>query len=57
MAIEEVEKRVTDWLRLDTAFSRVLRECIERRAPLAPEVQKGIDEALGELERIQSGMP
>ena len=57
VAIDEVEKRVTAWLRLESPFSRVLRECIERRASLAPELQKNIDEALAELERIQAGMP
>ena len=57
VAIDEVEKRVTAWLRLDRPFSGVLRECIERRTPLAPELHKDIDEALTELERIQSGMP
>jgi hypothetical protein len=35
----------------------VLRDCIERRASLAADLQKNIDEALSELERIQSGMP
>jgi hypothetical protein len=57
VAIDEVEKRITDWLRLDRPFTGVLRECIERRDALAPELQKDIDEALTELERIQSGMP
>ena len=60
VAIDEVEKRVTDWLNqrhsLSSAFSQVLRQCIERRAPLGPELQKDLDEALSELERIQSGM-
>ena len=57
VAIDEVEKRVTEWLRLPDPFPRLLRDCIERRASLAPELQKNIDEALSELERIQSGMP
>jgi hypothetical protein len=57
VAIDEVEKRVTEWLRLPEKFPSLLRECIERRAPLAPDLQKNIDEALSELERIQSGMP
>ena len=61
MAIDEVEKRVTEWLQqrhaLSSTFSQTLRQCIERRAPLGPELQKDIDEALAELERIQSGMP
>ena len=57
VAIDEVEKRVTEWLRLDRRFTGLLRECIERRAALAPQLQKDIDEALSELERIQSGMP
>jgi len=52
---------MTDWLRqrhaLDEAFSKVLRSCIERRGALSAELQKDIDEALSELERIQSGMP
>ena len=55
MAIEEVEQRVTAWLRLESSFTSVLRGCIERRATLAPELQSGIDEALSELERIQAG--
>ncbi len=57
VAIDEVERRVTDWLRLEAPFSRLLRECIEQRAALPAELQKHIDEALAELERIQSGMP
>jgi hypothetical protein len=57
VAIDEVEKRVTEWLRLGSSFTALLRECIEQRAPLAPDLQKNIDEALAELERIQSGMP
>jgi len=57
VAIDEVEKRITDWLRLDAPFTRVLRDCIERRAALEPKLQNDIDEALSELERIQSGMP
>lgn len=57
VAIDEVEKRVTQWLGLPGAFSQVLRECIERRAPLPADLQKNIDEALAELERIQSDMP
>ena len=56
VAIDEVEKRVNGWLKLDGSFTRILRDCIERRAPLAPELQKNIDEALTELERIQAGM-
>jgi hypothetical protein len=56
VAIDEVEKRVTEWLGLQSSFTGLLRECIERRAPLASELQKNIDEALSELERIQSGM-
>lgn len=56
VAIDEVEKRVSDWLKLDDSFTKILRDCIERRAALAPELQKNIDEALTELERIQSGI-
>lgn len=60
VAIDEVEKRVTDWLRerhaISTSFTGVLRDCIERRAPLPPEIGKDLDEALGHLERIQAGM-
>ena len=61
VAIDEVEKRITDWLRqrhaLGESFSTLLRGCIERRSVLTGELQKDIDEALAELERIQSGMP
>ena len=61
MAIDEVEKRVTEWLRqrhpLSSPLSQALRECIAHRGSLAAELQKDIDEALAELERIQSGMP
>jgi hypothetical protein len=61
VAIDEVEKRVSDWLRqrhpLGESFATALRGCIERRDTLAPGLQKDIDEALAELERIQSGMP
>jgi chorismate-pyruvate lyase len=56
VAIDEVEKRVSDWLKLESSFTKILRDCIERRAALAPELQKNIDEALTELERIQAGM-
>jgi hypothetical protein len=35
----------------------MLRSCVERRSVVGPELQKDIDEALSELERIQSGMP
>ena len=57
VAIDEVERRVTQWLRLPGPFPTLLRECIERRSALPPELQKNLDEALSELERIQSGMP
>lgn len=61
VAIDEVEKRVTDWLNkrhsLSGLFSTTLRECIERRTNMPADLQKDIDEALSELERIQSGMP
>lgn len=61
VAIEEVEKRVTAWLgrrhSVGASFSEMLKQCIAARTPLAPELQKDIDEALSELERIQSGMP
>jgi hypothetical protein len=61
VAIDEVEKRVTEWLRqrhsLAAPFSQALRECIAHRNVLPDELQKDIDEALAELERIQSGMP
>jgi hypothetical protein len=57
VAIDEVEKRITDWLRLDAPLTRVLRDCIERRAALEAKLKMNIDEALTELERIQSGMP
>jgi hypothetical protein len=61
VAIDEVEKRVTEWLNkrhsLAGLFTARLRECIERRNDLPPQLQKDIDEALSELERIQSGMP
>jgi len=57
---ERQAQRMADWLNqrhsLSSAFSQVLRQCIERRAPLGPELQKDLDEALSELERIQSGM-
>jgi hypothetical protein len=60
VAIEEVEKRVTQWLAarhaVGESFAGSLRQCIERRAALAPDLQEDIDEALSELERIQSGM-
>ena len=61
VAIDEVEKRVTEWLRqrhpLDGSFSSVLRACIERRSALPADLQRDIDEALAELDRIQAGMP
>ena len=61
VAIDEVEKRVTEWLRqrhpLSSPFSESLRRCISERAPLPSDLHKDIDEALSELERIQSGMP
>lgn len=61
VAIEEVEKRVTAWLsqrhKLDGPFSETLKKCITSEMRLSVELQKEIDEALSELERIQSGMP
>jgi hypothetical protein len=61
VAIDEVDKRLSDWLRqrhtLPVPFSEMLRDCIGKRMPLPPELHKDIDEALSELERIQSGMP
>lgn len=61
VAIEEVEKRVTHWLRqrhpLEDSFSDVLRKTISARAALDEGLRKDIDEAMSELERIQSGMP
>ena len=57
VAIDEVEKRVTDWLRLQSPFTTLLRDCIGRRAALPAQLQKNLDEALSELERIQSGLP
>ena len=61
VAIDEVEKRVTEWLRqrhpLNESFPMALRDCIEKRGALSMELQKDLDEALAELERIQSGMP
>ena len=60
VAIDEVEKRVTEWLRqrhsLPALFSESLRQCISQRTPLPGDLQKDIDEALSELERIQAGM-
>ena len=61
VAIGEVEKRVTEWLGqrhdVGASFSARLRDCIAARAALPAELRKDIDEALSELERIQSGMP
>jgi hypothetical protein len=61
VAIDEVEKRVTEWLstrhEVEALFSARLKDCIAGRAVLPEELQKDIDEALSELERIQSGMP
>ena len=61
VAIEEVEKRVTEWLRqrhrLDDSFGEFLKKTIGARGALSEELRKDIDEALSELERIQSGMP
>ena len=60
VAIDEVERRVSEWLaqrhRLDGTFSTVLRACISERRALAAELSADLDEALGELERIQAGM-
>lgn len=51
---------MSEWLRqrhaLDDSFSTLLRGCIERRSGLSAELQRDIDEALSELERIQSGV-
>jgi hypothetical protein len=61
VAIDEVEKRVTAWLSqrhdVGDSFAGRLKQCITARTSLPPELQKDIDEALSELERIQSGMP
>ena len=60
VAIDEVERRVTDWLRkrhaVEASFSTRLKDCVAGRAGLPEDLQKDIDEALSELERIQSGM-
>lgn len=60
VAIEEVEKRVTAWLAkrhaVGDSFSGQLKRCIAERTALPAALQKDIDEALSELERIQSGM-
>src|SRR2546421_8676112 len=60
VAIDEVEKRVTQWLgerhALGSSFTATLRQCIEQRAALPPELYKDLDEALAHLERIQAGM-
>ena len=61
VAIEEVERRVSDWLckrhDVGTSFSARLKDCISGGATLPEDLKKDIDEALSELERIQSGMP
>jgi hypothetical protein len=61
VAIDEVERRVTARLAqrhaLDGPFSATLRASISERRPLPAELYADLDEALGELERIQAGMP
>ena len=61
VAIDEVERRVTAWLAqrhaVDGSFSAALRASISERRPLAAELYADLNEALGELERIQAGMP
>ena len=59
MAMEEVERRIGAWMRERHAsfekLSDYLRNCLAQRSGDAA-VFKDLDEALSELERIQSGM-
>jgi hypothetical protein len=59
VAIDEVERRVSAWLAqrhpVEGSFSAMLRACISERRALPDEVQTDLDEALGELERLQAG--
>ncbi|HEY5897096.1 MAG TPA: hypothetical protein VIV54_06000 [Burkholderiales bacterium] len=61
VAIEEVERRVTAWLRereeFEGSFTAVLRRCITARSDVPAGFFDQVDEALTELERIQSGVP
>jgi hypothetical protein len=61
IAMSEVEQRVTEWLRqrhaLGESLTVTLQRCIAERTPLDEPLERDIDEALAELERIQSGMP
>src|SRR3954467_3101865 len=60
VAIDEVERRVTAWLgqrpAFDGPFRAPLGASIPERRPLTAELYADLDEALGELERIQAGM-
>jgi len=60
VAIDEVEKRVTEWLRqrhsLEDSLSDLLKKTISAGSALSAALKKDIDEALSELERIQSGI-
>ena len=42
VAIEEVEKRVSDWLRLPCGFTAVLRDCIAGRGALNEALHKDL---------------
>ncbi len=61
VTIEEVERRVTEWLgkrhAFEGSFTGVLRQCIGARATAPSGFFDDVDEALLELERIQSGIP
>lgn len=61
VGMEEVERRVLAWLRERHAFpgdslSAFLKDCI-RGKPGGEGVFADLEEALGDLERMQSGMP
>jgi hypothetical protein len=62
VAMDEVEGRVLAWLRQRHAalgergsLTGLLRDCVERRAAIAPALLADLAEALDELERIQAG--
>lgn len=59
VAIDEVERRVTAWLAqrhpIEGPFSAALRASISELRPLPAGLDADLDEALGELERIQAG--
>jgi hypothetical protein len=55
IAMDEVERRVAEWIGMKEGVAAYLRRCIAERTG-DDRTFNGLDEALAELERIQSGL-